>query len=339
MDTIVIGAGVGGLRCARTLLDAGASVQILEKSRGVGGRCATRRLDGQPVDHGVSFLHGDDDRFRERVRSAAGDGLVDGWPDRVEGAGRPCNRKAFRAREWRCAIRQGVNMFAKALAEGLDVRRDVRVVAIRVAADQFVLRDASGAESVARNVVLALPAPQMAELLRTVPDPDRGIRTAVELLDAVVTEPCLTVLADYGSDAPEPDVDFWLPGSGEIVQTIVHDSAKRAGPARRILVIQGFAGWSAANRDAPADKWCRALLAEAAREVGDWVASPREVIGHRWEAARTSGASELAAPMLLRPRENGMMALTGDLFAPGGGVQGAWQAGDAIARRMLAEER
>ena len=39
----VIGAGISGLTCARTLADHGLPVTVFEKSRGVGGRMATRR--------------------------------------------------------------------------------------------------------------------------------------------------------------------------------------------------------------------------------------------------------------------------------------------------------
>ena len=45
----VVGAGISGLICARTLLDHGLAVTVFEKSRGVGGRMATRRTaEGPP---------------------------------------------------------------------------------------------------------------------------------------------------------------------------------------------------------------------------------------------------------------------------------------------------
>ena len=44
----VIGAGLAGLSCARTLADHNIHVTVFEKSRGLGGRCATRR-DGRSI--------------------------------------------------------------------------------------------------------------------------------------------------------------------------------------------------------------------------------------------------------------------------------------------------
>jgi len=71
-DVAVIGAGISGLTLARALRAAGRSAVVLERSRGVGGRCATRRIDGQPVDHGVAFLHGRDPRFLAELDAVTG---------------------------------------------------------------------------------------------------------------------------------------------------------------------------------------------------------------------------------------------------------------------------
>ncbi|NBV51116.1 FAD-dependent oxidoreductase [bacterium] len=55
-DILVIGAGISGLASARALQDQGFSVAILEKSRGLGGRMATRRDENGLWDHGVPWL-------------------------------------------------------------------------------------------------------------------------------------------------------------------------------------------------------------------------------------------------------------------------------------------
>ena len=49
----IIGAGISGLACARMLKDHGIAVTLYEKSRGPGGRAATR-----PVPTDRSFDHG-----------------------------------------------------------------------------------------------------------------------------------------------------------------------------------------------------------------------------------------------------------------------------------------
>ena len=53
----IIGAGMTGVVCARNLKDAGYETIIFEKSRGIGGRMATRRTsEGLQFDHGAQYI-------------------------------------------------------------------------------------------------------------------------------------------------------------------------------------------------------------------------------------------------------------------------------------------
>ena len=56
--TVVIGAGMSGLTCARMLADAGRRVVVLEARNRIGGRMRTDRSAGFPVDLGASWIHG-----------------------------------------------------------------------------------------------------------------------------------------------------------------------------------------------------------------------------------------------------------------------------------------
>lgn len=55
-DVIVVGAGLAGLACARTLTAAGLDVAVLEASDGVGGRVRTDEVDGFLLDRGFQIL-------------------------------------------------------------------------------------------------------------------------------------------------------------------------------------------------------------------------------------------------------------------------------------------
>lgn len=55
-DVIVVGAGVAGLACARTLAAAGRVPLVLERSDCVGGRVRTDVVDGFLLDHGFQVL-------------------------------------------------------------------------------------------------------------------------------------------------------------------------------------------------------------------------------------------------------------------------------------------
>ena len=55
-DVVIVGAGLAGLACARTLTAAGISVQVIEASDGVGGRVRSDRVDGFILDRGFQIL-------------------------------------------------------------------------------------------------------------------------------------------------------------------------------------------------------------------------------------------------------------------------------------------
>lgn len=70
LQIAVIGAGMSGLTAARRLAKAGATVTVFEKSRGLGGRLATRRTDGGPADHGAQYFTAREPAFKAWVARA-----------------------------------------------------------------------------------------------------------------------------------------------------------------------------------------------------------------------------------------------------------------------------
>ena len=68
----VIGGGLAGIAAAREIAARGASVTIFEKSRGLGGRCASKRWEGHVIDHGAQYFTIRDEAFHSAISSASG---------------------------------------------------------------------------------------------------------------------------------------------------------------------------------------------------------------------------------------------------------------------------
>mgnify|MGYP003334366608 CR=1 FL=1 len=67
-SVVVIGAGLSGLHCARTLRKQGFDVIMLEKSDRVGGRVKTDVVDGYLLDHGFQVINPAYSELREIVK-------------------------------------------------------------------------------------------------------------------------------------------------------------------------------------------------------------------------------------------------------------------------------
>lgn len=66
---------MAGVSAGRLLADRGHRVTLLEKARGCGGRCATKRWEGHVVDHGAQYFTMRHPDFTAAVQAAWGESL------------------------------------------------------------------------------------------------------------------------------------------------------------------------------------------------------------------------------------------------------------------------
>ena len=112
----------------RVLQNAGLEVQLFDKSRGVGGRLATRRHQHWRFDHGCPSLHGEQGEWQQLI-----DHGYPRWDTARSGYTRTCHPL-------------GINQLAKDLGASLRVQRDCLIESIEQTSDDWLLRDQHGAE-------------------------------------------------------------------------------------------------------------------------------------------------------------------------------------------------
>lgn len=331
---LIVGAGVAGLSCARELARRDIACTVLERARGVGGRCATRRVDGQPVDHGVAFLHAVSREFGDALHELEPSRRIPGWPLRIRGEKMACQPGAYRPGRRRMAVFDGVSAFPKRLAEGLDVRLGARVTALREDGDRIAAITGTGAAWSARFVVVACAVGQSLRLVEPLAAGWPGAAEALARVRRVPEQPALTVIAGYPPDSPDPGFDMWHPIEGTMLHTVSHDSTKRRDPAWRVLVLQGRPVFSRERLERPEAEWSAELLWEAAELLGRWAGQPAWSQSHRWRSARVLARDLLGDGVALVAPAGAGLAMIGDAFASDPGLEGAYLSGVAMAEQI-----
>ncbi len=293
VDVAVIGAGLTGLVCAQQLQQLGYGVVVLEKSRGLGGRVATRRLHNTWADHGVAYFSDEGKQTGALVRNWRDRGILHPWINQdfvwTDGTLHPGE-----VGSQRYVSPLGITAVAKDLSQELDIWRGQRVEAIAPTANHtwaLTLAPVPGEpirELTARAVVITAPAPQTADLL----DPLRFQGVSADFFSAVqsvIYQANLTAIALYSptrytdlEQVPWRSVRLNHPQ----LAWVVLDSSKQLNPPQPVMVLHGSAQIADRFLDAadlePAG---RLLLDSAASSLLPWLAEPDAIQLHRWRYA------------------------------------------------------
>jgi predicted NAD/FAD-dependent oxidoreductase len=79
----IIGAGIAGLSCAKTLEKSGYDVEIFDKGQNLSGRMATRRNELSEFDHGAQYFTVKNSDFKEEVDRWIGAGVAKVWNPKI----------------------------------------------------------------------------------------------------------------------------------------------------------------------------------------------------------------------------------------------------------------
>lgn len=342
-DVVIVGAGISGLAAAVRLRNAGRDVILLEKSRGLGGRAATRRIvsgEGEIlVDHGTQYFTVRDRRFQDCVDRWQAEGICFPWceefPNWNDGK---MTESGSLWKETRYACRKGMNSIGKHLAQGVGVLHGHQVASVERNAHGWLLRaEGEGHCDVqARVLFVSVPPPQALALV--------GRELAAEQLELVENinmAPCIAVMAVYPEEIPAPPwKGIRVTAPHAVLSWIGWDSSRRkSGSPGRVAVLHGSGDYSRRWLNAGPEALRAAgaeMLAEAGRIGGAWMEHPREFIVHRWSYAQAAGSAVPGG--FLRVSCDQPLYLIGDGYN-GGRLESAWLSGTFAAEDLLLKDR
>jgi len=318
-DVLVIGAGMAGLIAAAELQRAGRRVLVLDKGRSVGGRLASRRIDGATFDHGAQFITTRDPRFAAVLEQGRWSGTMEEWCRGF--AGSVDGHVRWRGKPSMSAV-------AKHIALGLDLHLEMPVVALRRAGERWSAETAKGLTFTAGAVVLTPPVPQSLALLDA-----GGIVLPMEMrsrLAAIEYERCIAVMAVLEGPSRIPPPGGLAPAEGPI--SWIADNQLKGISAEAAVTIHATHVFSLEHWERERQESGRELLHAAAPWLG---ARVKTFQVHGWRYSKPMRVDKEPCVLVA---QSPPLVLAGDAFA-GPRVEGAALSGWAAAETILTTRR
>ncbi|WP_009632936.1 NAD(P)/FAD-dependent oxidoreductase [Synechocystis sp. PCC 7509] len=235
-DVAIVGAGISGLICAQQLRQAGYRVVLMEKSRGLGGRVTTRRLQDTCADRGLSYLTPNGELTTRFVELLKSQDIVTVWTDTRHEFKADFGLKTVKGEPLYIAP-NGMSAIARFLAKDLEVQLSRRVVGLNLFNDCWHLQfESSNTEVIAKAVVMAIPAPQALVLIESFAAP-----RVLDSLRKVEFSACISAIARYPTNTPLPSWRSLTVLDDDTLAWIGNDSSKRLGNTLPIFVFHSSA--------------------------------------------------------------------------------------------------
>lgn len=315
----VIGAGLAGLTFASNL-KAQADITIFEKSRGIGGRMATRYAEHYEFDHGAQYFTAKGEAFQNFLQPFIEKGTVYNWqPNLVtlskEGMQeRPSNHPSYVASP-------RMNALAKELATDLKLVGNTHIDKVSGSAAAWELMNKEGvSQGVFDEVVFAIPSHQAGVLM-----PSKF--KYLEAIKQVKMDACFSLMLGF-----ENALDLEFDGAfveGSSIGWISVNSSKPERPNGYSMMVQSQNEWAEANVDMDKDKVLSILLEEASNLLGQDLSNAEHQVLHRWLYASTSAP----AGEKFFYDESNQLACIGD-WCIKGRVEAAFESGHSLAQKM-----
>lgn len=296
---------------ARKLVDAGHDVVVFDKSRGVGGRVASRRAEpGLVFNHGLQYLRGATVEFAEQLEEWCQLGVIREWTGALVRLSLSGKAIPVQAPFKRYVCDGAVTALPKYLAHGMTLRTSLTIRRVERSTDGWRLFDAEQTHGPFDRLVIAVPPQQAIVLL----GPDHPVAKRVA---AVQMSPVWAVMlgleqkSSYTFDAArvEGSPFAWMmrtPGLGEgrecwsfhldgqwsrqhleleptAVVDLLQPEIKRLFNTDSPLHLTAHR-WRYALASAPLGEACVEVEPEHLTLIGDWCLGDR--VEHAWLSGR-----------------------------------------------------
>jgi len=274
----IIGAGISGLTLANKL-DGSNKITIFDKSRGMGGRMATRRAEDFHFDHGAQFFTTKSNEFKELCANAKMEGVIDIWQARfVEVIDFKINKKwQFDETHPHYVGVPQMNNLCKYLAKNLDVRLGKKITKINFNAKKWFLTSEEGEEFADFDyLILAIPPAQALDLLPT----------NFQYLDEIKNikmQGCFALMLGFKKQL-DLEFDACLVKNA-IISWVSLNSSKPGRPEGFSLLINSSNDWADANIEKDLDLAKKELISELQKIIKFDLADIAYENIHRWRYA------------------------------------------------------
>ncbi len=321
----IVGAGMAGLGAARTLVASGHEVVVFEKSRGFGGRCATRRVNGYVFDTGATIVSPLKSPLEEvMLNDLSTEGLVVvDKPIFMHSFGRITAVDPQRGAPTRYAYQEGMNTLGKRLADGLDVRLETRVEGLEQPKDGGY---ALGGETF-DAVVLTPPLPQTEEILE-----QSGIKAK---LGNSRYRMCLSIMLGFDRPLEKPYHALLDPDQSQPLTWLSLETVKVPGPFRApeghsAVVAQMSARYSRYSFEKDDEKIIKDTVVDVSRILGKEFGSPTVAGVMRWRFSHVSNTLSFESVNMLGSK----IVIASDGLV-GARLQHAYETGIRAARHLM----
>jgi len=338
----IVGAGVSGLTTAYALRTLPIDVTVFEKSRGFGGRAATRGRYGCRYDHGANYFTPPSSRVEQLVTAhLPSDGLVDigrdVWTfDETGALSRPGTEDAD---EPKWTYRDGISRLGKLLARysHADIQTKTRIGRLEYRDQHWAVRSQDGrAFAPFEAVVLTPPAPQTAAILSESNGGGARIDRVQRAVGEVDYAPQFSFVFAFDRLVSRPGNFYALRATEETTHPLQwigfeHDKPGHVKTGHSMVVVQTAPEWTVSRVDREPDAFVPEVKEWAEDVLVSDLRRPEWYDVQRWRYSYPTSALE--GEMVSAGAELGLI-LAGDYVSGVGRVGRAIETGFSAAQQI-----